>query len=66
MLVAPFVGHNAFLRWSALQECAHLDPDDGLPRVWYVHFHFPPLNDCESDGLTEDLGRSHTFRKISR
>ena len=24
--VAPFVGHNAFLRWSALQEAAIVDP----------------------------------------
>ena len=26
--VAPFVGHNAFLRWSALQEAAFADPAD--------------------------------------
>jgi hypothetical protein len=26
--VAPFVGHNAFLRWSALQEAAFADPGD--------------------------------------
>jgi len=32
--VAPFVGHNAFLRWSALQECAKVDPEDGVARVW--------------------------------
>jgi membrane glycosyltransferase len=32
--VAPFVGHNAFLRWSALQECAKVDPEDGIARVW--------------------------------
>ncbi|KAL7418822.1 hypothetical protein Q5752_006506 [Cryptotrichosporon argae] len=32
--VAPFVGHNAFLRWSALQECAEIDPFDGKPRIW--------------------------------
>lgn len=32
--VAPFVGHNAFLRWSALQEAAFVDPDDGITKVW--------------------------------
>jgi hypothetical protein len=32
--VAPFVGHNAFLRWSALQEVAFVDPYDGQSRVW--------------------------------
>ncbi|WRT65030.1 uncharacterized protein IL334_001972 [Kwoniella shivajii] len=32
--VAPFVGHNAFLRWSALQECMSIDPDDGVNKIW--------------------------------
>ncbi|KAF6752647.1 glycosyl transferase family group 2-domain-containing protein [Ephemerocybe angulata] len=32
--VAPFVGHNAFLRWSALQEAAFVDPDDGVTKIW--------------------------------
>ncbi|WVQ83999.1 hypothetical protein IAT38_006144 [Cryptococcus sp. DSM 104549] len=32
--VAPFVGHNAFLRWSALQECMSADPDDGILKIW--------------------------------
>lgn len=32
--VAPFVGHNAFLRWSALQEASFIDPDDGVLKVW--------------------------------
>jgi membrane glycosyltransferase len=32
--VAPFVGHNAFLRWAAVQECAQIDPEDGVARVW--------------------------------
>lgn len=30
--VAPFVGHNAFLRWSALQECSW--EEDGQFMVW--------------------------------
>jgi len=32
--VSPFVGHNAFMRWSALQECAFVDPYDDDTRVW--------------------------------
>lgn len=32
--VAPFVGHNAFLRWSALQDAAFVDPDDGITKIW--------------------------------
>ena len=29
--VAPFVGHNAFLRWSAVQDASFLDPADPDP-----------------------------------
>ncbi|SJX63886.1 uncharacterized protein SRS1_14590 [Sporisorium reilianum f. sp. reilianum] len=32
--VAPFVGHNAFLRWSAMQEAAFVDPEDGVRKIW--------------------------------
>ncbi|KIP04001.1 hypothetical protein PHLGIDRAFT_94051 [Phlebiopsis gigantea 11061_1 CR5-6] len=32
--VAPFVGHNAFLRWSAVQDAAFVDPADGLTKIW--------------------------------
>ncbi|KAJ3534694.1 hypothetical protein NM688_g7097 [Phlebia brevispora] len=32
--VAPFVGHNAFLRWSAVQEVSFVDPDDGVKKIW--------------------------------
>ncbi|KAF8882968.1 glycosyl transferase family group 2-domain-containing protein [Infundibulicybe gibba] len=32
--IAPFVGHNAFLRWSALQDAAFVDPDDGVEKIW--------------------------------
>jgi hypothetical protein len=33
--VAPFVGHNAFLRWSALQDAAFSDPgDDNKKKIW--------------------------------
>lgn len=31
--VAPFVGHNAFLRWSALQDAAFVDTD-GAEKIW--------------------------------
>ncbi|KAK7472064.1 hypothetical protein VKT23_000178 [Stygiomarasmius scandens] len=32
--VAPFVGHNAFLRWKAIQDAAFKDPVDGKERIW--------------------------------
>ncbi|KAF8839996.1 hypothetical protein BDN67DRAFT_969247 [Paxillus ammoniavirescens] len=32
--IAPFVGHNAFLRWSALQDAAFVDPADGISKIW--------------------------------
>ena len=32
--VAPFVGHNAFLRWKALQDAAFIDPVDGQEKIW--------------------------------
>ena len=32
--VAPLVGHNAFLRMSALREAAFTDPIDGAKKVW--------------------------------
>jgi hypothetical protein len=31
--VAPFVGHNAFLRWSAIQDAAFID-EDGVRKIW--------------------------------
>ncbi|CAO1622019.1 unnamed protein product [Jaminaea pallidilutea] len=32
--VAPFMGHNAFLRWSAVQEASFIDEEDGQRKVW--------------------------------
>ena len=32
--MAPFVGHNAFLRWSAIQDAAFVDPADGTRKIW--------------------------------
>lgn len=31
--VAPFVGHNAFLRWSAMQDVSFID-EDGNNKIW--------------------------------
>ena len=32
--VAPFVGHNAFLRWSALQHVSYESEADSTPKYW--------------------------------
>ncbi|KAH6904288.1 glycosyl transferase family group 2-domain-containing protein [Coprinopsis sp. MPI-PUGE-AT-0042] len=32
--VAPFVGHNAFLRWRAIQDAAFVDPADNKVKIW--------------------------------
>jgi hypothetical protein len=32
--VAPFVGHNAFLRWSALQDAMFEDAEDKKKKIW--------------------------------
>ncbi|KAF8631461.1 hypothetical protein AX15_002398 [Amanita polypyramis BW_CC] len=32
--VAPFVGHNAFLRWKAIQDSVFVDPSDGKQKIW--------------------------------
>jgi cellulose synthase/poly-beta-1,6-N-acetylglucosamine synthase-like glycosyltransferase len=32
--VAPFVGHNAFLRWSAIQDAAFIDVADNKRKMW--------------------------------
>lgn len=28
------MGHNAFLRWKAVQDAAFVDPDDGVEKLW--------------------------------
>lgn len=28
------MGHNAFLRWSAVQEASFVDPEDGIKKIW--------------------------------
>lgn len=53
--VAPFVGHNAFLRWEALQECMSIDPDDGFNKIW------------SEDHVSEDFQIAITLQcKVSR
>ncbi|KAF5369511.1 hypothetical protein D9758_002777 [Tetrapyrgos nigripes] len=32
--IPPFMGHNAFLRWKALQDATFVDPVDGQEKVW--------------------------------
>jgi len=32
--VAPFVGHNAFLRWSGMQDASFIDPADNKRKIW--------------------------------
>ena len=32
--IAPFVGHNAFLRWKAMQDAAFVDKLDGQTKIW--------------------------------
>ncbi|KAK7469308.1 hypothetical protein VKT23_003792 [Stygiomarasmius scandens] len=32
--VPPFMGHNAFLRWKALQDAAFMDSADGQEKIW--------------------------------
>jgi hypothetical protein len=32
--VAPFVGHNAFLRWSAMQDASFIDDVDNKRKIW--------------------------------
>ncbi|EDQ99846.1 uncharacterized protein LACBIDRAFT_192205 [Laccaria bicolor S238N-H82] len=32
--VAPFMGHNAFLRWKAIQDALFVDPVDGKEKIW--------------------------------
>ncbi|KAN0099601.1 Glycosyl transferase family group 2 domain containing protein [Hyaloscypha variabilis] len=44
--VAPFVGHNAFIRWKALQSVAFVDESDGQTKWW------------SDSHITEDFGLS--------
>jgi hypothetical protein len=69
--VAPFVGHNAFLRWSALQECAEVDDYDGEKRVWserhvsedfQVALNLQTAVSCPADSKYEDVASAGVVR----
>ncbi|THV00850.1 hypothetical protein K435DRAFT_776315 [Dendrothele bispora CBS 962.96] len=32
--IPPFMGHNAFLRWKALQDASFIDAADGQEKIW--------------------------------
>ena len=48
--VVPFVGHNAFLRWSAVQDASFIE--NGVLKQW-------------SEANISNSGPKRTFRKIS-
>ncbi|WWD07950.1 hypothetical protein V865_006058 [Kwoniella europaea PYCC6329] len=51
--VAPFVGHNAFLRWAAIQDAAFIDADDGIRKCWsesHVSEDFDQALRCQMKG----------------
>ncbi|WVW78745.1 hypothetical protein I302_100705 [Kwoniella bestiolae CBS 10118] len=51
--VAPFVGHNAFLRWAAIQDASFIDEDDGIRKCWsesHVSEDFDQALRCQMKG----------------
>ncbi|KAH7103336.1 glycosyl transferase family group 2-domain-containing protein [Auriculariales sp. MPI-PUGE-AT-0066] len=53
--IAPFVGHNAFLRWSAIQDAAFIDSADGKRKFWseeHVSEDFDQALRCQLAGYT--------------
>ncbi|WRT65029.1 uncharacterized protein IL334_001971 [Kwoniella shivajii] len=51
--VAPFVGHNAFLRWAAIQDASFIDADDGIRKCWsesHVSEDFDQALRCQMRG----------------
>ncbi|KAJ7797618.1 hypothetical protein B0H14DRAFT_3493508 [Mycena olivaceomarginata] len=52
--VAPFVGHNVFLRWSAVQGAAFDDPDHGKRKQWREQRRF---KEGASLTLVDELAR---------
>lgn len=52
--VAPFVGHNAFLRWSAIQELEYKSLHDDGQRRWWSETHVS--EDFELSMKLQDLG----------
>lgn len=56
--VSPFVGHNAILRWSAIQQVSYFD-DDGYEKFWsesHVSEDFDMSLRLQCEGYTIRLG----------
>lgn len=60
--VSPFVGHNAFLRWKALQSIQFVDPADGQTKWWsdaHVSEDFDISLRLQMQGMTVRLATYH-------
>ncbi|KAL3488155.1 glycosyl transferase family group 2-domain-containing protein [Aspergillus germanicus] len=60
--VSPFVGHNAFLRWKALQSIQFEDPSDGQTKWWsdsHVSEDFDVSLRVQMQGMTVRLATYH-------
>ncbi|KAL4888330.1 glycosyl transferase family group 2-domain-containing protein [Aspergillus ambiguus] len=60
--VAPFVGHNAFIRWKALQSIQFVDPSDGQTKWWsdsHVSEDFDVSLRCQTQGMVVRLATYH-------
>ncbi|KAJ5289634.1 Major facilitator coppper-regulated transporter crmC [Penicillium atrosanguineum] len=60
--VSPFVGHNAFLRWKAIQSIQFVDPSDGETKWWsdaHVSEDFDISLRLQMRGMTVRLATYH-------
>ncbi|KAJ5212478.1 uncharacterized protein N7498_004124 [Penicillium cinerascens] len=60
--VSPFVGHNAFLRWKAIQSIQFVDPSDGQTKWWsdaHVSEDFDISLRLQMHGMTVRLATYH-------
>lgn len=60
--VSPFVGHNAFLRWKAIQSIQYVDPSDGQTKWWsdaHVSEDFDISLRLQMQGMTVRLATYH-------
>lgn len=60
--VSPFVGHNAFLRWKAIQSIQFVDPSDGQTKWWsdaHVSEDFDISLRLQMQGMTVRLATYH-------
>ena len=76
--IAPLVGHNAFLRWDALQKCAFVDAADGMRKFWSeshvsedfdcaLRFQVRPLLDVPAFNiLAAHRYEHHKYPEVSR